>query len=989
MTAIPRAPIRLSSIAFLVAGLWAAPAGRALSEYHKQVWQVEDGLPQGNVRAICQRRGGPLLVATGAGLVTFDGLHFASMKVDERDEFANEPVNAVLVARSGDLWIGTDDRGVIHRSGDRSVNVSESAGLAQERVRSLYEDESGVVWAATHTGIERIVNGKVEFLGALGVVPGDVTTNFAPDGRGGMLIVTSKGLFQWTAGRVRPVHLRNAGGGAITAIYRDRAGRVWAGTQRGALQLTSQGSTFIDQPVPGVHGPVHVILSDRSGDVWFGTRGHGLCRLSSDGMAHWTHAEGLGDDMIRSLYEDNEGNLWVGMLSGGLGRWRQTALVPFGLPEGFPNSLASAVAEDRGGDLWLGTWGEGLFRLRHGRLEPIMLPGAPRQAQIRALCEDPRGGIWIGTWYDGVFHFDGQKMVRYLTGTESYSNAVSALLVDRSGSLWVGTYMGLLKYQHGVPGAGTAEVLVPGKMITALREAPSGDILAGTSQGLYVLHQGFMSLLTRKDGLSHDTVISLSVDGMGAIWVGTKAGGIDRLAGGRVTRLPSGAGLPNLPVYSVLDDGHGFLWLASTRGVYMVPRSQLHEFSEGRRASVDSTRLARGEGMRSSECVGNSQPPATVTRDGALWFATARGFVHTRERSPIHSLEPPLPRISRVDIDRTPLPEGRTYRVPAGKLDIQFHFDAMRLSTPEQLQFRYKLEGYDADWTSTRARFALYRRLSPGRYRFLVGARDPGGEWAQHTAAADVEQLPFLYQRWWFQGLALASLAGVLALVVRWRVAAARARVALVLDERNRIAREWHDTLMADFAAISWQLEATQNRLADAPSEAAQALDLTQNMVKHCQAEARRIIWDLRGGQEPVGLLSEELSKTLCTMGPRVERETHLAVEGDETPLPPIFVHHLVCIGQEAVNNALRHASPHRVNIQVAFFSDHITLAIQDDGKGFEPPRAPQATPGHFGLAVMHERARKIGANLKIDSAPGSGTTITVEVGAPVARPTT
>jgi signal transduction histidine kinase len=212
------------------------------------------------------------------------------------------------------------------------------------------------------------------------------------------------------------------------------------------------------------------------------------------------------------------------------------------------------------------------------------------------------------------------------------------------------------------------------------------------------------------------------------------------------------------------------------------------------------------------------------------------------------------------------------------------------------------------------------------------------------------------------------------------RLAQAKARVAWILEERNRIAREWHDTLMADFAAISWQLEATKNRLASAPKEAESSLELTRTMVKHCQTEARRIIWDLRGGGEPVGLLSEELNKTLSLMGPRAELETRLLIEGEERKLPPVCVHHLVCIGQEAVTNALRHASPQAVKIQVIYKEDRISMTVRDDGSGFRPPDSPQATPGHFGLAVMHERAKKLGGDLRIYSSPGAGTEVWVDV---------
>jgi hypothetical protein len=130
----------------MASGAGASPAERSLSEYHKQDWQVEDGLPEGNVRAIVQDPAGPLLIATGSGVTSFDGLRFAPVRIDARDEAANEPVNALLFTRNGDLWIGTDDRGVIHRVGGRAVYISEAAGLTDERVRAMVEDRGGVVW---------------------------------------------------------------------------------------------------------------------------------------------------------------------------------------------------------------------------------------------------------------------------------------------------------------------------------------------------------------------------------------------------------------------------------------------------------------------------------------------------------------------------------------------------------------------------------------------------------------------------------------------------------------------------------------------------------------------------------------------------------------------------------------------------------------------------------------------------------------------------
>jgi len=946
---------------------------------------VEDGLPQGNVRTLVQQPDGRLLIGTGGGMATFDGLRFAPVKADALDTVANEPVSALLFSKTGDLWIGTDGRGVLHRSGARSRQVSEDAGLTQERVRGMIEDRDGVIWVATQNGVERMIPGaagdRVECLSALGLVPGDITAPFAPDGAGGMFIVTVKGLFHWAGGAARPVALRDPGLGAVSAVYADAHGRVWVGTERGLLKLSKGPGGWSDQVAAGVHGPVTTMLRDRDDNLWIGTRGHGIFRLSSKGeITHWTSADGLADDNIRDLFEDNEGDLWIGMLGGGLSRWRSAALIPYGPPEGFPQSFASTVLGDQHGNLWLGTWGQGLFRLRQGKLEPVELPGARRQSPIRALAEDRSGGVWVGTWWDGLYRFDGAGMRRYLTGSESFSNAISALLFDRDGRLWVGTYAGLLKYDGGVPSAGKGQLLLPQRMITCVKQAPSGEILAGTPQGLYIIEGSFITTLTMKDGLPNDAVISISVDSAGGVWVGTKAGGLERIEGRKVIHTPADAGLPPIPIYSVLDDGAGMLWMGSTRGVLRVPRAQLHELADGRAKSIEVTVLGKSDGMRSSECGGLSQPPAARARDGSLWFATAKGFAHTNPSQIDAPLPPPAPHLSGITIDRVPAASLENITIPPGKSDVDFQFDAVRLSDPAQLQFRCKLENYDADWIVTGARHILYRRLPPGKYRFVVSVRDHQGPWSSQFAAASIQQAPRFYQRWWFFALDLLAAAGIIAMAFRHRLAQAKSKVAWVLEERNRIAREWHDTLMADFAAISWQLEATRNRLESAPAEAEASLDLTRTMVKHCQTEARRIIWDLRGGEEPVGLLSEELNKTLSLLGPRAALETKLSVQGEERRLSPVCIHHLVSIGQEAVTNALLHGAPQYVNIQVKYAADRISMSVRDNGRGFQPPESPQATPGHFGLAVMHERAKKLGGDLRIYSAPGAGTEVWVDV---------
>ena len=242
--------------------------------------------------------------------------------------------------------------------------------------------------------------------------------------------------------------------------------------------------------------------------------------------------------------------------------------------------------------------------------------------------------------------------------------------------------------------------------------------------------------------------------------------------------------------------------------------------------------------------------------------------------------------------------------------------------------------------------------------------------------------LPF-YQTWYFY-LALLFLGITLPVqIFRRRMKLMKGRIGIVLEERNRISRECHDTLMAGFAAISWQLEATAKLFRDsglASTPAAESCELARSMVSHCQAEARRIIWDLRETDEVTSILSQALTRSLEANHVQGKAQTTLEVEGDEIPLAPGCVHHLVCIGQEAVNNAMRHASAAHIMVHVKYQSDALFLSIRDDGCGFQPSLRSSSGYGHFGIAVMRERVRKIGGVFRMHSLADSGTEVAVQI---------
>ena len=634
----------------------------------------------------------------------------------------------------------------------------------------------------------------------------------------------------------------------------------------------------------------------------------------------------------------------------------------------------AAILEDHSGNLWIGTWGKGLFRRKQGRFLHEPLPG--NSAAIRTLAEDAAGNVWIGTWFNGLFRYNGAGFQHFLLGRESLTDAVSALLSDKHGGLWVGTYTGLLHYADGVPAKDKGILLLKDKLITCLAQSDDGAVLVGTSAGLYRVRGDEVRMV---EGLSHPYVLSISIDNARNVWVGTKGGGLDWLEGDHAFHLNTLNGMVDHTTFSVLDDGQGFLWLGTSRGIVRVQRQQLAELAQQKRKSLDYVLLGKADGMPSSECLGVAQPHSTRTRDGSLWFATAKGLVHTNPEGAMLPAAHPA-QLTGVLLDDASVATTDKLELSPGLEDLVFQFNSQNLANPAQMEFRYKLDGYDRDWTVTRYRGAHYRKLPPGHYHFLVEARNAGSAWNDTIASTAVHQQPYFYQAWWFYALLCALTAAGAVRLFRWRLARAKGELGVVLEERNRIAREWHDTLMAGFAAISWQMETTARLLASENSPAAKACELARNMVRHCQAEARRILWDLRENQEATGPLSSALSNALRPLSAKQGIDMQLQVEGQEVALAPGFVHHLVCIGQEAVTNALRHAVPNIISVHLQYHADWLSLSVKDDGCGFRASDKHAELHGHFGIPVMEERARKLGGSLRVETSAGNGTEILVHV---------
>jgi signal transduction histidine kinase len=316
------------------------------------------------------------------------------------------------------------------------------------------------------------------------------------------------------------------------------------------------------------------------------------------------------------------------------------------------------------------------------------------------------------------------------------------------------------------------------------------------------------------------------------------------------------------------------------------------------------------------------------------------------------------------------------------------------LTVPERVRFRYKLEGSDHEWQDVGTRReALYNNLGPGRYTFRVIAANNDGVWNTKGASVEFTIPPAFYQTRWFYALcALACVAlftGLYRVRVRQVAAQVRGRLEARLAERERIARELHDTLLQGVQGLMFRLHAVRELLPGRPEEAAQALKGALQCGDQAIAEGRAAVQDLRA----TTLAPGDLTEALMALGPELLPEGlaqqpsyHVLVEGNPRPLMPLVRDESYRIAREAVRNAVQHARARRIEVELVYGEKSFCLRIRDDGIGVDA-RVLEASRrgGHWGISGMHERAESFGAQLEMWSEHGAGTELLLEIPAATA----
>jgi signal transduction histidine kinase len=484
---------------------------------------------------------------------------------------------------------------------------------------------------------------------------------------------------------------------------------------------------------------------------------------------------------------------------------------------------------------------------------------------------------------------------------------------------------------------------------------------------------------TSKDGLSSEVITSLHEDSAHNIWIGTNDGGLNRLQNGRITSYTTRNGLLDNVIYRILEDAQHNLWFSSPRGISKVGLSELNDFADGKLQYLNPTTYGTSDGMLTRECSGGGYPAGWRGSDGKLWFSTIKGIAMIDPGNTQVNREVPPVAIEQIRIDDQPLTANGNVQFSPATTRLEFYYTALSFVAPDKVKFKYKLEGFDPDWIDAGTkRTASYTNLRPGTYTFRVIAANNDGVWNQEGAAFQFYLQPHFYQTYWFYALLILLLAFLVWQAYQLRVRRMKAQFDAVLVERTRIAREIHDNLAQELLGISVQLEVVARTMPPGAEVAKSHLDRVRLLIRHGIAEARRYVWDLRSQALDNSDLPTALKETAQRLTAERNVEAQVQVGGVFRQLPRPVEDNLLRIAQEAINNALAHANPEHVVVNLTFDINRVQLSVRDDGRGFDPALVNQN--GHFGLVGMRERAQRIGGTFKIVSSVETGTEVLIEV---------
>jgi len=994
-------------------------SGGEPTDYSVVHWTTADGLPQNTITDVVFLARGEVWLATFGGLVRFDGYGFEVLDIaaDER-----LPANRIvsLAAAGPDAFFFLTQQGHLGRVGGGHSELLvpspsepvEALKLLVDRDRGFFsKTASGQVWFTNGTSAWQRIKGTSD--------PRFLLHDFAQDDAG----------VAWGTWNDRLSPLADPNGGMVlgeeTAILtRRHGGGLWLGLQ-GTVGRWLGGRLDRLRVRPALDRKVQFIEPAGDGTLWV-VAGDEVSRLDRQADGAWRRTAlplpAPSPKPIRSLRVDTAGSLWIGTAGGGLYRARRVPIRR--ISPSFPFEVGALVTDGDGGAYIAGGC-RSLFHVpASGALTEILLEGqaiAPLRSPCGvSLAPGPGGRAWA-RWSRSLFEF-GRETRAARVISRALPIDEGPVVANMDGSVWIASRDGGIQRLSGSGGL-LRELRVPAPLMS-VTPGPDGALWVGGDGVVFRVDESALQRFGPEENVPRGLIRDVLAERDGTTWIGSYGGGLGLLRAGRVTRLTVDQGLPDNSISRILDDGSGRLWISTNRGVAVADKKDLAAVADGRTGRVDPVVLGSERGVAEANF---GRPAGFADPNGRLWFGTIDGAVSIDAAAFPFEKAPPEIRIKEVRADDRLLALGPTVRVPPLTVRLQVGLTTPPPPYPEQMRFRFRVEGVDADWVDLGAgRIVTWSPPGPGRYVLLAQARNEDGIWSAAPATVELDVGPAWWQTTSFRlAIALAfALTIVGAVRMRYqgierrhgerlraleeqretevRVATLRAQLEHV--SRAALAGELAASLAHEvrqpIGAIVNNAEAGKRRMAEYLKQPGELERLLGDIVAD-GLRASEVVEGLRGFLKPVEehVASLDLSELVIEVLPLIRRDlrdNHVEVDLALTRgLPPVDGVR-VQIGQVIVNlvaNACEALAlkpgARRVSISTALREGRVELVVRDNGPGFAPAVAARAFEAFvttkpeglgMGLAICRSIAERHGGRLRADTPPREGVAMTLSL---------
>ncbi len=947
---------------------------RQLGECTVERWSARHGLPSGKVRGFAQTPDGYLWIAGYGPVVRYDGATMVTLPERTEQQARLLDIQTVKLDQDGALWfVSSHGSPTCLRDGLLGECIPAEFPLPRgSRLVDAHPDPDRSVWLATRDNLHRYVPGAPGRLTTLGLPAPGQPVFIHRDRRGRLWLGTQAGLYRQQPDGAFAIAVTAAGPvrTSVRSFFETPKGRLWIALDDHLLWI-EDGELQTVKP-PGKPIGITQLLEDRDGNLWVGST-TGLMRHRHGEWMTFTAADGLPEDSVSAIFEDREGSLWVGTSNGGVAQFTDRVVVTRVGPESLRDGRIDSLCQDQTGAYWFGT-GHGLVRWKDGKERTFGTRDGLPDAHVLVVTAGVGDEVWVGS---------KAGLARVRAGRIDFPGAVNksvaALYLDDQGALWIGQDSRLLRWQ-----ADRLEEIArsAGENIRTIQADGANQIWVATSSDVSRLEGGRLIPVSLPPRAYR--IRDLHRDAEGRLWMTAGSGLFSLSPTGAVRVYGASSASGTAQLFQILDDDRGGFWIGTGRGLLRLPKLDLVAIANGQARRLDALSLDTSDRRRDVIATKTRQPSAWKDNEGRLWFAADQGPLLLDPTRLRLNQRPPTIRIDAAIADGRPLERGLLNDLAPGPGNLEFRYSVVTLLEPRKSLHRYRLDGFDSSWVEAGSRrVAHYTNLPPGRYRFQVQGSNADGVWNEAGDVIELRLRPHLYKTGWFYGVVGLIAFAAAALLWRQRERSLQQQYLGAFRERNRVARELHDTLLQSMAAVALKLRGLRRRLGPQAPDAARELHEIDQLVTTALQETRSFLGDLRGQQGP-----SDLVVALERLGGRLTEgrdvSCNVTAEGASSNLPNDVKGDLFRIAQEAIQNALKHAEATRIDVGLSQRGGTVVLTVTDDGRGFDDSKAAGAAESHFGLLGMRERAAGIGAAFRLASRPGKGTTI--EVTAPLGQ---